>query len=107
MGSRVKLSNLWTLAALPLEPPVSCCHLHPGNTLAVHFHDREARIAILKAFSPLWNEAQLVQDETTHGRVSRILRQGDVVLHVQVAHIERGVKNQRAIRERKGPLGNI
>ncbi len=49
----------------------------------------------------------MVEDETTHGRVSRIVRQADVVLRVQVAHIQGGIKNQRAVREREWPLDNV
>src|SRR5713226_6294788 len=82
-------------------------NFHPRNALSVHFHDREARIAILKAFSALWNEAQLVEDKASHGRVSRVLRQDDVVLSVEIAHVQGGVKNKRAIREREGPLNNV
>src|SRR5229473_1606897 len=82
-------------------------NLDAGDALAVHFHDREAKIAVLEAFAALGNEAQLVENETTHGGVSRVFRQSDVVLGVEITDIERGVKDQGSIRESERALDNV
>src|SRR6266481_2231227 len=82
-------------------------NLDAGDALTVHFHDREAKIAVLEAFAALGNEAQLVENETTHGGVSRVFRQSDVVLRVEITHIERGVKDQGSIRESERALDNV
>ena len=74
-------------------------NLHARHALSVHFHNGETKIAVLKAFSAFWNKPQLVEDETSDCRVGRVFRYGDVVLCIQVTHVERGVKDERAIRQ--------
>jgi len=44
----------------------------------------------------------MVENETTHGGVSRVFRQSDVVLRVEIAHVQCSVKDQSAIRESEG-----
>src|SRR5260370_10977433 len=73
-------------------------NLYSCDALSVHFDHREAEIAILEAFSSLRDEAQLVEDKTTHGRVSGVFGQSDVVLCVEVADVQGGVKYACAIR---------
>src|SRR6266568_8981504 len=82
-------------------------NLHAGDALTVHFHDREAEIAVLEAFAALGNKPQLIKDKATDSGVSRVLRQSDIVLRVEVAHVQRSVEDQGSIRKREGALDNV
>src|SRR5260370_42307173 len=64
-------------------------------------------MAVLEALAAFGNEPQLVEDETAHGGVSRALRQSNVVLHVEIAHIQCGVEDQSAVRKSKRLLDNV
>src|SRR5438045_6526470 len=61
--------------------------LNAGNTLAIHFDDREPKTSVLKTLTALGNKAKLVQHEAADGSVGRVLRQSDVVLGVEVANV--------------------
>src|SRR5260370_11417553 len=82
-------------------------NLDAGNAFSVHFDDRETKIAVLEAFAALGNKTQLVEYETAHSGVSGIFGQGDVVLRVEIAHIQGCVKNQRTIRQRERAFDNV
>src|SRR6202042_3027578 len=70
---------------------------HARDAPAIHFDDGEAKSAVLKIFSATGDEAELIEHEAAARRVSRILRQRDVVLRVEIAHIQRRVEDNRAV----------
>src|SRR5206468_10953407 len=63
--------------------------------------DGKLLIAEIKPLAALRNEAKLIENETADGGVSWILGQRDVVLRVEVAHVEGSVKNHRPVRKRE------
>src|SRR5260370_2286609 len=82
-------------------------NLDAGDALSVHFDEREGKIEGLEAFAGVRNETQLVEYETAHSGVSGIFGQGDVVLRVEIAHIQGGVKNQSSVRQRERAFDNV
>ena len=52
-------------------------------------------------------KSELVQHESADGGVRGIFRQRDVVLRVQVANVQRGVKNDRTIGQGQWPLDHV
>ena len=77
------------------------------DSAAVHFHDREPKIAEVKTFTAFGDKSELIEHKATDRGVGGVLRQSDVVLCVQVANAERGVKDDRAIRKRERPLDDV
>ena len=67
--------------------------------LAIHFHHREPVAAKIKAFAAARNEAKLIENEAADRSVSGIIGKCDVVLCIQIANIERGVKHNGAVRK--------
>src|SRR4029077_12163986 len=82
-------------------------NLYASDSFAVHLDHAKAIVAILKAFASARNETQLIEDETAHSGIGGILGKRDVVLGVQVANVQSGVENDRAIRESKWALDDI
>src|SRR5271154_7216773 len=80
---------------------------YAGHAFAVHFHDGKPRIAEIETFAAFGNKAELIEHETADSSVSRIFRNGDVVLRFEVANIEGGVENHRAVGERERALHDI
>src|SRR5260370_12357784 len=73
----------------------------------MRFDDGKAKIAKIKTFPAFGNEAELIEHKTADGGVSRIFGQGDVVLGVQVADVQCGVKNHGAISKGKRFFLNV
>ena len=63
---------------------------YSSDALAVHFDHGEAIVAVFEAFAAAWDEAELIENETADGGVGGIFGEGDVVLGVEVADVERG-----------------
>ena len=61
--------------------------LYPCDAPSIHFDYRETVGAVFKALTTTGNETQLVEHKASHRRVSRIFRQSNVVLRVQVADV--------------------
>src|SRR5206468_10552781 len=77
------------------------------HAAAVHFDDGETEIFVIETLATLWNETKMVEHEAADGGVSGIFRQGDVVLGIEVAHVERGVKDDGTIREGERTLDDV
>src|SRR5260370_2573366 len=82
-------------------------NFYAGDALAVHFDDREAVVSVLKTFAAARNEAELVENETTHRGIGGIFRKRDVVLGIEVADIQRRIENDSAIGEGKRALHDV
>src|SRR5712692_5426349 len=72
--------------------------LDPRYAPAIHFHDGEAVTFKVKTLAAAGNKSELRENETSGGRVGRILRQTDVVARLKVVQAQRGVEDHRRIR---------
>src|SRR5208283_3721838 len=86
---------------------VQTLNLDASDTAAVHFNDSETIATEFEAFASPRNEAQLVEDESADGGVSGIFRERNVVLRIEVADIQCGVEDDRAIGEGKRALDDV
>ncbi len=82
-------------------------NLHASDAAAVHFGDRKAEAGVFEAFPAARNEAEPAQDESADGRVAGIFRQGDAVLRVEVADVERSIEDHRAIGQSQRMLDDV
>src|SRR4029077_7093936 len=62
-------------------------NLYTGDPAAVHFHDREPKLPVFKAFAAAGNETELIQYESTNSRIRGVFRQTDVVLRIQITNV--------------------
>src|SRR5579859_4113135 len=82
-------------------------NLDSRHAPSIHFDHLELKIAKVKALSALRNETELVEHKSTDGGVSRIFGERDVVLRIEVAHAESGVKDNRSIGQRQRPFDHV
>src|SRR5262249_42558205 len=77
------------------------------HTPPIHLHNRETEIAVLETFAAAWNESELVQHKAADGGIGGIFGQSDVVLRIEIAHVESGIEDYRAVGQRQGPLFHV
>src|SRR3984893_11065713 len=78
---------------------VNTLDLNACHTLAVHFRNSKTPAAVFESLASFGNKSQLRQNESSYRGISWVFRQRNVVLRVQIAHIQRGIENNRAIRQ--------
>jgi hypothetical protein len=76
---------------------VQALNFDASDATAVHFDDGKAIAIKFEGFAATRDETELGHDETADGGVGGILGKHDVVLGVEVADVESGVEDDRAI----------